>query len=144
MLTLWSRDIVLCSDGPAQLSAEQRQRLAAHRIPVREERITRLEGTPEGELERVVFATGTVLPRRALFFNTGQTQRSSLFVRLRCDFTDKGGVGSKAKIEETSVAGLYVAGDASRDVQLVVVAAAEGAQAAVAINKALLREDSLC
>jgi len=37
----------------------------------------------------------------------------------------------------TRVPGLYVAGDASRDVQFVIVAAAEGAKAAVAINKAL-------
>jgi thioredoxin reductase len=35
------------------------------------------------------------------------------------------------------VPGLYVAGDASRDVQFAIVAAAEGAKAAVAINKAL-------
>jgi thioredoxin reductase len=35
------------------------------------------------------------------------------------------------------VPGLYVAGDASHDVQFVIVAAAEGAKAAVAINKAL-------
>jgi thioredoxin reductase len=38
---------------------------------------------------------------------------------------------------QTSVPGLYVAGDASRDVQFAVVAAAEGAKAAVAINQAL-------
>ena len=44
----------------------------------------------------------------------------------------------------TNVPGLYVAGDASRDVQFVIVAASEGAQAAVAINKTLLREDGLC
>lgn len=43
--------------------------------------------------------------------------------------------------EETSVPGVYVAGDVSRDVLLVAVAAAEGAQAAVAINKAFLRRD---
>ena len=40
--------------------------------------------------------------------------------------------------EETSVPGVYVAGDVSRDVLLVAVAIAEGAQAAVAINKAFL------
>jgi thioredoxin reductase len=91
----------------------------------------------------VVFVTGAILTRRALFFNTGQTQRSSLFAKLQCDFTDKGGVESRDQ-GETNVVGLYVAGDASRDVQLVIVAAAEGAQAAVAINKALLHEDGLC
>ena len=46
--------------------------------------------------------------------------------------------------EETSVPGVYVAGDVSRDVLLVAVAIAEGAQAAVAINKAFLRRDGFC
>jgi thioredoxin reductase len=35
------------------------------------------------------------------------------------------------------VPGVYVVGDASRDVQFAIVAAAEGAKAGVAINKAL-------
>lgn len=143
MLTLWSRDIILCTDGPADLSDMQRQQLARHGIAVREEPIACLEGTADGMLERVAFVTGERLVRRALFFNTGQTQRSSLFTKLQCDFTDKGGVDCR-DTEETSIAGLYVAGDASRDVQLVIVAAAEGAQAAVAINKALLQEDGIC
>jgi len=34
-----------------------------------------------------------------------------------------------------------VAGDASKDAQFVIVAAAEGAEAAMAINTALLKED---
>ena len=45
--------------------------------------------------------------------------------------------------EESSVRGVYVAGDASRDVLLVAVAIAEGAKAGVAINRALLQEDGL-
>ena len=45
--------------------------------------------------------------------------------------------------EETTVPGVYVAGDVSRDVLLIAVAMAEGAKAAVAINRALLREDGL-
>jgi thioredoxin reductase len=45
--------------------------------------------------------------------------------------------------ETTNVPGLYVAGDASRYVRLSIVAAAEGAEAAFAINTALLKEDVL-
>jgi thioredoxin reductase len=142
LLTLWSRDLVLCTDGPAELSYEQHTQLACHTIPVREEPIVRLEGTPDGVLERLVFASDETLPRHALFFNTGQTQRSPLFAKLGCDFTRKGGVQS-GNTEETNVPGVYVAGDASRDAQFVIVAASEGAQAAVAIIKALLREDGL-
>jgi thioredoxin reductase len=42
-LLLWSRDLVLCTDGPSQLSEEERRRLVHHNIGLREERITRLE-----------------------------------------------------------------------------------------------------
>jgi thioredoxin reductase len=43
--------------------------------------------------------------------------------------------------EKTNVPGLYVAGDASRHVGFAIVAAAEGARAAFAINSELLAED---
>lgn len=139
-LTAWSRDLVLCTDGPAQLSSEDLAHLLRAGIGVREERVLRVEGTDGGALERIVFATGDVLPRHALFFNIGQRQRSDLPARLGCAFTESGDVWT-GQYESTSVPGLYVAGDASRLVQLVVVAAAEGAEAAFAINMALLKED---
>ena len=41
---------------------------------------------------------------------------------------------------DTNVPRVFVAGDASRDAQFVVVAAAEGVKAALAINKALQAE----
>lgn len=138
-LTLWSRDLVLCTDGPAQISPEHLQRLARHRIPVREEKIARLEGKAD-VLERVVFANGESLAIRGLFFSTGQRQGSDLAERLGCEFSQQGCVNTGDN-ETTNVPGLYVAGDASRFVQFVIVAASEGAQAAVAINKELMKED---
>ena len=138
-LTAWSNDLVLCADGPAELPVDDRERLAHHGIAIREERIARLEGT-NGVLERIVFATGEVLARRGLFFATGQRQRSDLPAKLGCEFTRTGDVRT-GRFEATTIPGLYVAGDASQDVQLAIVAAAEGAKAAFAINTAILRED---
>ncbi len=138
-MTLWSRDLVLCTDGPAELTDEHREKLAQYQIPVREEQIVRLEGTA-GVLERLVFETGEKLARRGMFFSTGWTQRSDLADSLGCQFTKEGCVDT-GEYEATNVRGLYVAGDASRMVQFVIVAAAEGAQAAVAINKELMKED---
>jgi thioredoxin reductase len=87
--------------------------------------------------------SGEALVRRALFFNTGQHQCSPLAAKLSCKFTDKGGVATGEYEVTTNVPGLYIAGDASRDVQLVIIAAAEGAKAAFAINKVLLHEAGL-
>ena len=138
-LTVWTRDIVLCSDGRSEIEADDLARLARNQIGVREDRIASLDGR-DGILQRVVFAGGDSLPRRAMFFTTGQTQRSALATRLGCELNDKGTVPT-GKYETTHLPGLFVAGDASRAVQWVVVAAAEGAEAAFAINSDLLRED---
>jgi thioredoxin reductase len=138
-LTAWSKDLVLCTDGPAELSTKHRERLSRNGIRVREEPIARLEGH-DGVLERIVFAGGAMLPRRALFFNLGQRQRSPLPEKFGCEFTEAGAVRTGA-YEATHVPGLYIAGDASRSVQLAIVAASEGAEAAFAINTGLLKDD---
>jgi thioredoxin reductase len=75
-----------------------------------------------------------------MFFSTGHQQRSDLPAKLGCEFTEQGCV-STSDYEATNIRGLYVAGDASCFVQFVIVAAAEGARAAVAINKELLQAD---
>ncbi len=138
-LKTWSPDVVLCTGGESRLVARDRARLRRHGIPVREEAILRLEGD-EGRLRRVVFAAGEPLDRGAMFFKTGQHQRSPLAQRLGCDFNSRGTVRTN-RFEGTGVPGLYVAGDASEDVQLVIVAAAEGAKAGFAMNKSLQKED---
>ena len=138
-LTAWSRDLVICSDGPCEIDREGRDRLARLAIDVREAAVSRLAGE-NGILSHVHFADGTALARRALFFTTGQSQKSGLLVSLGCEFNDKGTVRT-GKYETTHLPGLFVAGDASRAVQWVIVAASEGAEAAFAINTDLLKED---
>jgi thioredoxin reductase len=138
-LTVWSRDLVLCTDGPGEIEPDDRARLERNGIAVREDRVSRLESSV-GKLSAIVFDTGVRLERHALFFTTGQYQRSDLLERLGCQFNDKGTVRT-GKYETTHLPGLFVAGDASRAVQWVVVAAAEGAEAAFAINTDLLKED---
>lgn len=138
-LTVWTDDLVLCTDGPSRLAPKDLDQLQAQGIEVREERVLRLEGT-DGQLERIVFENGESLARRALFVCCGQHQRSALARKLGARFTSKGAVDT-GTCEATEVPGLYVAGDASKEAQFVIVAAAEGAEAGMAINKALLKED---
>jgi thioredoxin reductase len=138
-LTVWSGDLMLCSGGPSGLNREDLEQLEQHGIQVREDPILRLEGR-DGFLERIVFQSGESVERRALFVCSGQHQRSGLPRKLGCRFTAKGAVNT-GSCEATDVPGLYVAGDASKEAQFVIVAAAEGTEAGMAINKALLKED---
>lgn len=136
-LKTWSTDLVVCTDG-VRLSARHVSRLAHHGIELRQRRIARLEGRA-GQLERVVFDDGTSLARRVMFFSSGQHQASDLAEQLGCTLTAKGAVET-GEYEATRIPGLFVAGDASRLVQLAIVAASEGAQAAFAINTQLIKE----
>ena len=138
-LRTWSTELLVCSDGPSLLDDDDRALLERHQIPVREDRIVRLEGNA-GQLDRVVFETGDPFSCRALFFSTAQRQRSSIAADLGCEFTDKGAVLTGRR-ETTNVPGLFVAGDASKATQFVIVAAAEGAEAAVEIHQSLETED---
>jgi thioredoxin reductase len=137
-LKTWSADVVVCTNGD-RLDQRTRARLAANAITIRSERIAKLDHD-NGVLTSVVFASGEPLPRDAMFFTTGQHQRSDLAVKLGCTLTSRGAVRTGSRCD-TNVPRLFVAGDASRDAQFVVVAAAEGVRAAVAINKALQSEE---
>jgi thioredoxin reductase len=142
MMKHWMSDVVACSDG-TEVTAKAIRKLEEYKIPLRSEPIRSLEGA-DGELAKIVFESGPELPRAGLFFSTGCHQASDLSSSLDCKRNEKGGVMIDPATEESSVPGVYVAGDVSRDVLLVAVAIAEGAQAAVAINKAFLRRDGFC
>jgi thioredoxin reductase len=137
LLRQWTEDLVLCTDGEPLLPALQ-HKLRERGIAVKSDAIASLEGH-EGCLSDIVFQNGERLSRQALFFTTGQHPRSPLLEALGCAFDRKGGVACDPD-GHTSVPGVYVAGDVSRDVQIAIIAAAEGARAGLAINKHLVGE----
>jgi thioredoxin reductase len=138
-LTAWTSDIVLCTDGPSGLSRAEVTQLERNGIRLRSERIARLRGR-DGQLDSIEFREGGELPRSALFFDTPSHEQSDLAKLLGCEFTRSGGIKC-GEYETTSVPGVFAAGNIIRDVQLVIVAAAEGTRAAFGINRALTRED---
>lgn len=140
----WSRDIVLCTDGPGgpELDEKERAGLARLGVGLREERILRLEGK-NGMLERIAFEGGATLARSAMFLKCAQVQTSDLAYKLRIPVSEEDGIKKKkgATHEQTYAKGVFVAGDASKDLLLAIMAAAEGANAAFGINCELQEED---
>ncbi|HET8623361.1 MAG TPA: NAD(P)/FAD-dependent oxidoreductase [Gemmatimonadales bacterium] len=138
-LRQWSSDVTWLADGDADISDELRAELALANVSIRPERVRRLEGV-DGRLERIYFDGAPPIERAALFVATQQRQGSSLAERLGCRLNHHGTVET-GRAERTDVPGVFVAGDASKDAQLVIVAAAEGAEAGVAIDALLCRLD---
>jgi thioredoxin reductase len=148
LLRNWSRDLVVLSDGPSDLGAAGREKLGALGVALNEKRIARLEGKSDGSesLSRVVFEDGSSLEREGLFYGPPQRQRSGLAETLGCEVVAMGPALAVVKADpmtnETSVPGVYVAGDAGSPLQSVALAAASGANAAAFLNHALCDEDA--
>lgn len=135
----WSDSVTLYTDGTKKLNIKDRELLKANGVKVCTDAITRLEGE-DGMLQRIVLQNGESKPQEALFFSGETTQQSDIGHQLGCEFTGKGVIKTR-RLQQANIPGLYVAGDAARDMQLVIVAAAEGAKAGVAINMELQQED---
>ena len=142
----WSRDLVALTDGADGLDGETRSRLAALDVPVKEERISHLEGDAEAGLRRIVFEDGSGIEREGLFYAPPQRQRSDLAESLGCEMEAMGLLSAVVKgdpmTRETSVPGVYVAGDAGTMLQGAIMAAASGASAAAFLNHSLISEDA--
>ncbi|MDB4973418.1 MAG: FAD-dependent pyridine nucleotide-disulfide oxidoreductase [Myxococcaceae bacterium] len=138
-LTGWSSDVVLCTDGPSELSDECSAALARNHVRVRQQRVARLDADT-GTLDSVVFEEGAPLSVRALFVCAARREASDLAQRLGSEAYSPHeiDVGRHGRVD---IPGLYVIGDAARDVLQVAVAAGEGCEAAIAINSELLHED---
>jgi thioredoxin reductase len=137
-LKTWSDDVVLCTNG-ARIDKGRREQLARNGVTVHTAKLDRLEHT-DGQLTAMVLASGDRIPRDVVFFTTGQHPQSPLATTLGCRLTHRGTVQT-GSLCNTNVPRVFVAGDASRDAQFVVVACAEGVKAAVAINQALQAEE---
>ena len=140
LISRWSPDVVVVTDGPGHLTDYARQRLRRQGIAVREEAIARLVGTTTTGLRCVEFADGTFLERAALFLHPPQEQRSPLAAALGARHNGKGAVWVD-KNAQTTVPGLYAAGDMVPGQQQALLAAASGSKAAICLNEALTKEE---
>ncbi len=139
-LLCWSRDVILCTDGPPEFDGDMAAKLDRLNIRRIETKVAALEG--EGDtLRGVRFADGAFLERQALFVTSTQRQTGNLAKTLGCEMDAEGAIKC-GEGTSTCVPGLFVAGNASWGLQLVIIAAAEGTQAAFTINQALIELDT--
>jgi thioredoxin reductase len=138
MLSGWTNRYVLCSDGPDELTDEQREELKQHNVPVYDSPIARIEST-EGMVEQVVLEDGNVIRCTGIFFAPKLAAGSNLPQQLGCRFTEAGTVIVDA-FGKTNVPGVFGAGDAATELYQAITAASMGSLAAAGINTELIME----
>jgi len=138
-LLTWTNKITLITEEKDGLSKNDRAKLTSFDIDVRDQTIKALDGDLKSrQLRRVLFTDGDSLDCEALFFNLGNELASNLHETLGCKLDEECGLVWVDQTQQTSVAGVYAAGDITPNSQLAVVAAAEGAMAAIHIHDSLI------
>src|SRR4051812_27899 len=140
LLRQWSDDVVLLSNGPHDIAADQLARVQARGVPVITTPVVALD-SEDGRLHSVRLADGHSLDRDALFFYVGGRLRTDLASALGCELRDDGSIVVDSE-QATSVDRVYAAGNCADPRALVPTAAGSGVAAAVAINARLSVEDA--
>jgi thioredoxin reductase len=138
LLSQWTSRLTLFTNGPSTLSDEQTQKLQQHHIEINENEIVGFEHT-DGKLEQVIFKDGTQHALSALFTRVPFRQHCAIPEELGAELTEEGFI----KIDDfnqTTVPGLYAAGDNTSPFRSVSGATASGTKAGASINKALIEE----
>ncbi|MFB9275861.1 NAD(P)/FAD-dependent oxidoreductase [Cohnella cellulosilytica] len=138
LISGWTDRFTICTNGPDELTDEQREELRRHRVPLFDSPIRRIE-SDDGIVREVVLADGTAVPCRGLFFRPELALGSDLPQALGCALTDIGTAEIDA-FGKTSVPGVYSAGDAASRMHQAIAAASMGALAAAMINNELNAE----
>ena len=136
-LLTWSPDVSVFTDGNPLQPADM-ERARSNGLTVYTEAIASLV-LNEGRLWGVRMKSGRFVKSEAMFVHAGQEQRSSFAAQLGCELTPENTVKTRHD-ERTSAPGVFVAGDATVDLQSVAVSVAEGYKAAVAIHLELCKE----
>ena len=139
-LLQWSDDIVIFTHGHRrEWDDELNSKLLAEQITVKTEKIAALEGS-DGCVETAVLSTGERVPVRAIFFSIHVERTCSLAEKLGCECATEPGEPDILVDEHrhTTVEGVWAVGDIVAGSKLAITAAADGAIAAIAINKSLL------
>lgn len=138
-LNLWNKDLTILTNGKSALTLEQTDKLLSKSIKIVENEIDELEHT-DGILETVKFKNGNELKLKAIYMRPEVDQHINFDQQLGFELTEL----KTVKIDEqqqTTVKGVYAAGDCTTLFRSLSVITASGTLAAVMINKELIAED---
>jgi pyruvate/2-oxoglutarate dehydrogenase complex dihydrolipoamide dehydrogenase (E3) component len=134
----WTRDLVVFTDGNTEIPKETRAQLQAAGIRLETDRVVRLVAR-QNRLAAVELANGTSVACEVLLSHPAQRQ-VELVRALGVALDEDGYVRVDAMKRETTVPGIYAAGDLTTRMQTAIFAAAAGVQAAAMLNVELTME----
>lgn len=138
LLSQWTKDLTIFTNGPAEFSEGQRLKIAQHNIPIIEGKITKLKHS-KGYVEEIIMVDGTSHEFKVIYSRPSLKQHCDIPQQLGCEM-DEHGMISIDFMQKTSVAGIYASGDCTTMMRSVATAVASGMKAGAAINGEMAAE----
>jgi thioredoxin reductase len=138
LLRSWSQDVTVFTGGAFDIPPELRAQLEGARIRIEPGPIVRLRRNGQ-TLEGVELASGDIVPCEVLFAHPPQHHVDAV-VGLGLSLDDDGYVRVDPMTRETSMPGVYAAGDLTTRAQGAIFAASTGVMAVAMLNHELTAE----
>lgn len=138
MVNNLTKYVTILTDGKADFTSEQIQKLDKHNIKIIETRISEIEHK-KGQLKNLNFEDGTKIPFDLAYAAIPFTQHSDIPVSLGCELTEQGYIKTVA-FQKTMIPNIYVCGDNSNMMRSVANAVSSGNIAGAVANGELVQE----
>jgi thioredoxin reductase len=138
LISNWTNDLVLFTNGKSTLTVEQTEKLKTHRIEIVEKEVGRLEHS-NGHLQNIIFKDGTKAEVKAIYSRNSFEQHCSIPEMLGCELTDEGYI-KVDPFQETTVHGIFACGDNVTRIRTVANAVAMGTSAGMTASKKMILE----
>lgn len=137
LISHWTKDLVICTNGKATFAEDQLQKLRHHNIEIIETEISKLDHQ-DGRIRALVFNDGSNISIEAVYSSPSFEQHCDIPNQLGCQLTDEGLI-EVDNFQKTSEEGVYACGDNS-NFRSVSLAVSSGSVAGIVANKELIAD----
>lgn len=139
LISNWTKDLTLFTNGTSALSNEQKEKLQQHQIEIVEKEIEWLEHE-DGQLQNIIFKDGSKSSIKAIYAPSPFEQHCKIPESLGCELTEEGYIKIDNS-QETTVQGVFAIGDNAAKMRTVANAVAMGTAAGMTISKGMILEE---
>ncbi len=139
MISNWTKDLRLITNGKSTLTLEQTQMLKKHNVEIIEEEIFALEHE-NGNVKNIVFRNESKIGVKAIYFRAPFKQHCILPEYLGCELTEQG-LLKVGPFQKTTIPGIFASGDCHIQARSVAMAVSSGTLAGAMINKELIDDE---
>ena len=138
LISNWTKDLRLLTNGKSTLTPEQTQLLNKHQIEIIEEEIDSFQHE-NGYIQKIVFKNQEKISVKAIYSRPPFKQHCPLPEILGCDVNEQG-LLKVDFMQKTNITGVYASGDCTTQMRSVAIAVSTGSFAGAAINAELIGE----